>query len=92
MCATELLSRLLEIERAIGVEEPIRIREMLMEAQECVLELQKNAIYNLREQNVEPAASTLIARSHSRLLRKLGKMRPNLHRPDHLTTEAGHYA
>ncbi len=90
MCATELLSRLLEIERAIGVEEPYRIREMLMQAEECVLELQKSAIYNLQAQNAEPAAETLVAHSRARLMRTL---RPAaLRSQDRLSAEAGHYA
>ena len=41
MHARQLLERLIEIERAIGVEEPLTVREMVMEAQEYLLEVQK---------------------------------------------------
>ncbi len=43
MHAKQLLERLIEIERAIGVEEPLAVREMVMEAQEYLLEIQKLA-------------------------------------------------
>jgi hypothetical protein len=44
MHSKQLLERLIEIERAIGVEEPLTVREMVMEAQEYLLELQRNAV------------------------------------------------
>jgi hypothetical protein len=43
MHAKQLLERLTEIERAIGIQEPLTVRAMVMEAQEYLLELQRNA-------------------------------------------------
>jgi hypothetical protein len=48
MHAKQLLERLIEIERAIGVKEPLAIREMVMEAQEYLLEIQKLSSRQMR--------------------------------------------
>jgi hypothetical protein len=61
MSATELLLRLLDIERAIGVEEPAIIRQMLFDAQDCVLALQKNVAYQSQQERLGPAMIALLA-------------------------------
>jgi hypothetical protein len=48
MHAKQLLERLIEIERAIGVKEPLAVREMVMEAQEYLLEIQKLGSHQMR--------------------------------------------
>jgi hypothetical protein len=54
MSAVELLEKLIEIERAIGVEEPRKIREMVMQAEEYLLEIQKNAARSAPNRNAFP--------------------------------------
>ncbi len=44
MNSVSLMEKLLEIERAIGEEEPLTIRLMLHDAQECVLRMQRDLI------------------------------------------------
>jgi hypothetical protein len=48
MHAKQLLERLIEIERAIGVKEPLAVRGMVMEAQEYLLEIQKLSSREMR--------------------------------------------
>jgi hypothetical protein len=67
MRAAEVLARLIEIERAIGVEDPLRVREMVMEAQECVLEIQKAAADRLQNERLAPDRLAMIAPRHSAL-------------------------
>jgi hypothetical protein len=52
LCAVDgmgfLLERLIEIERAIAVKDSSTIRNMAIEAQDCVLQMQKETAENLR--------------------------------------------
>jgi len=48
----DLLEKLLQIERAIGVDTNFTLQKMLMEAQDCLLELEKERVERLRR-NVE---------------------------------------
>lgn len=43
-----LLERLMEIERAIGVEDSATVRRMVIAAQECYLKMQKESVESLR--------------------------------------------
>lgn len=61
MRAKELLLKLIEIERAIGVEEPSRIREMVMQAQDYVLAFQKSLADQLPYQRLAPATLSVLA-------------------------------
>jgi hypothetical protein len=47
MDTTSLLQKLIEIEQAVGSEEHATIRRMIVEAQECLLGFQKNALTRL---------------------------------------------
>ena len=46
-----LLTKLIEIEQAIGVEDPIKIRRMVIEAEECLLGIQKESLDRHRAGN-----------------------------------------
>jgi hypothetical protein len=48
MYISELLEKLFEIERSIGVEEPCVVRSKVMDAQECILQMQKEMAEVLR--------------------------------------------
>ena len=54
MHVKQLLERLIEIERAIGVQEPQTVRAMVMEAQEYLLGLQKAASSQYQFQRLSP--------------------------------------
>lgn len=49
-----VLDRLIEIERAIGVVDSLSLRKMVVEAQEAVLQAQKQAIHDLRQRTAPP--------------------------------------
>lgn len=49
MSAAILISRLLQIERTLGRSHPLEIRNLVLEAQGCVLELEQQLIETLRE-------------------------------------------
>ncbi|HEX8711034.1 MAG TPA: hypothetical protein VF730_04110 [Terracidiphilus sp.] len=49
-----MLDRLIEIERAIGVVDSLSLRKMVVEAQEVVLQAQKQAIQDLRQRATPP--------------------------------------
>lgn len=65
----ELLLKLIDIERAIGVEEPFKLREMVMQAQEYLLAIQKSLADQLPEQRLAPAAVAAIGSRDYRRLR-----------------------
>ena len=44
-----LLDKLIEIERSIGVETDSTLRNLVIDAQDCVLGMQKQAVENLRK-------------------------------------------
>jgi hypothetical protein len=44
----DLLEKLLQIERAIGVETNFTLQKMLLEAQDCLLELEKERVERLQ--------------------------------------------
>ena len=44
----DLLDKLIQIQQAIGVETNFTVQKMLMEAQDCLLELEKERVENLR--------------------------------------------
>ncbi len=44
----DLLKKLLQIERAIGVQDNLTIQKMLMEAEQCLLDLEKERVRTLR--------------------------------------------
>jgi hypothetical protein len=72
MKAAVLMSRLLEVERAIGKAHPVKLREMVLEAQGCVLELEQEMIDTLREcgrlrERMENCKSVTSIRSDSML-------------------------
>lgn len=46
-----VLERLLEIERALGVEDTPTVRSMLIEAQELILKLHKESIESARSES-----------------------------------------
>lgn len=46
-----VLERLLEIERALGVQDTPTVRSMVIEAQELILKLQKEAIESVRSES-----------------------------------------
>ena len=54
MNSTQLLSKLTEIERAIGVVDTLSLRKMIVEAQEYVLQSQKENIQELRKKVSAP--------------------------------------
>lgn len=43
-----LMQKLLEIERMIGIEAPSEIRERVLDAQECLLQLQRRSLETRR--------------------------------------------
>lgn len=47
MNTSPIVERLIEIERAIGVRDPIAVRRMVIEAEECALELHKELVQHL---------------------------------------------
>lgn len=49
MSAANLITRLLQIERALGKSHSLEIRNLVLEAQGCVLELEQQLIETLRE-------------------------------------------
>jgi hypothetical protein len=49
MTAAHLIEKLLEIERKVGIEDPAKVRVMVMEAEENVLHIEKLIIETLRE-------------------------------------------
>jgi hypothetical protein len=53
MNASQLLTKLTEIERAIGVVDSITLRKMVVEAQEFVLQTQKENVEHLRRKSRE---------------------------------------
>ena len=44
MNCLQVLRRLHEIERAIGVLDPVSIRRMIIDAEDCIFESQKNVV------------------------------------------------
>jgi hypothetical protein len=44
-----LLDKLIEIERSIGVETNTTLRKQVLDAQDCVLEMQREMVENLRK-------------------------------------------
>ena len=61
MRAKDLLLKLIDIERAIGVEEPFKVREMVMQAQECLLAIQKSLADQLPQERLAPATVSVLA-------------------------------
>jgi hypothetical protein len=49
MTAAHLIEKLLEIERKVGIEDPAKVRVMVMEAEENVLHIEELIIETLRE-------------------------------------------
>lgn len=49
MTAAILIAKLLEAEKAVGKARPSTIRDMLFEAQGCVLEMEQEIIETLRD-------------------------------------------
>jgi len=53
----DLLDKLIQIERAIGVETNFTVKKMLMEAEECLLELEKEGLQSPHGNACRPALS-----------------------------------
>lgn len=68
----ELLLKLIDIERSIGVEEPFKLREMVMQAQECLLSIQKSLADQLPDQRLAPASVAALDSREYRRLRSQG--------------------
>lgn len=49
-----VLDRLIEIERAIGVVDSLSLRKMVVEAQEIVLQAQRQTVRELRQRAAQP--------------------------------------
>jgi hypothetical protein len=49
----DLLDKLIRIERAIGVESNLTVHKMLIEAEDCLLELAKERAESLRREEVQ---------------------------------------
>lgn len=49
MNSSQLLNKLTEIERAIGVVDTLSLRRMIVEAQDYILQTQKETIQELRQ-------------------------------------------
>jgi hypothetical protein len=47
MNSTELMNRLLKLERAIGIVDAIQLRSLVMDAQVALLEMQRNSLTTL---------------------------------------------
>jgi hypothetical protein len=69
----DLLDKLLQIERAIGVESNLAVREMIMNAEECLLKLEKARVEELCKNagvsilsGYQPEASFFTLRSEPR--------------------------
>jgi hypothetical protein len=45
---TQLLDKLIQIERAIGTEDNLTLQKMLMDAEQCLLDLEKERVRTLR--------------------------------------------
>lgn len=56
MDCLQVLKRLREIERAIGVLDAVSIRRMIIEAEDCVLDLQKELLKDSRLHEARTAA------------------------------------
>lgn len=56
MDCLQVLRRLQEIERAIGVLDAVSIRRMIIEAEDCVLDLQKELLKASRLREARTAA------------------------------------
>lgn len=54
-----VLERLLEIERALGVQDTPTVRSMVIEAQELILRLQKESIESVRSRAAYPSERSL---------------------------------
>lgn len=65
----DLLLKLIDIERAIGIEEPYKLREMVMQAQEYLLAIQKSLADQLPDQRLAPATVAAIGSRDYRRLR-----------------------
>lgn len=87
MGATDLVSKLMEIERAVGRVRALEVHGLVLEAQGYVLEIQRQMIETLREnarlrermEKYEPTSWARAPRlpSHAEIARELaGKMRP----------------
>lgn len=57
MNSSQLLKKLTEIERAIGVVDTLSLRRMIVEAQDYVLESQKVAVQELRQKSMRAAGA-----------------------------------
>lgn len=66
MRAADLLLKLIDIERAIGVEEPFKLREMVIQAQEGLLAIQKTFTEHLAQGRLAPATVAVFAQDSRR--------------------------
>jgi len=64
-----LLEKLVQIERSIGIETNFTLQKMLLEAEEYLLELEKERVANLRPNAHPPVLTGRAAKADSVLLR-----------------------